>query len=326
MFASSTDAAQRATIVIPVYNDWEAAIALLRRLEQVLAGASRSADVLIVDDGSTDPLPESSLPSDVGLGTVTILRLRGNLGHQRAIAVGLAHLHAAGGAGPIIVMDGDGEDDPNDVPRLLDRFEAGAGRKLVFALRLRRSEGVVFTFFYHLYRALHRVLTGISVRFGNFSVIPREALDRLVVSPDLWNHYAASVLRARIPIEGVPTARARRFAGRSKMNFIGQVSHGLSALSVFGELIGVRMLVSCFVLFVLFLVLIGAGAIAVPASGLELPLWAGLGAALLLILLVQTLLWAVAATLLVLHSRGRSTFLPIRDHVHFVAGTRIVRE
>ena len=77
-------------------------------------------------------------------------------------------------------MDADGEDNPADVPRLVAELAAQGGRTIVFAQRIRRSEGFVFTFLYQLYRLAHRVLTGIPVQVGNFSIVPCALLDRLV--------------------------------------------------------------------------------------------------------------------------------------------------
>ncbi len=84
---------ERLAIVTPVYNDWESLHELARRLD-AMAGRERDAafDVIAVDDGSTAPLPDAFL-ADAGLahlGRVDVLRLACNLGHQRAIALGLA--------------------------------------------------------------------------------------------------------------------------------------------------------------------------------------------------------------------------------------------
>lgn len=87
------------------------------------------------------------------------------------------------------------------------------------------------------------MLTGIRVRVGNFSILPFAYLDTLVVMSELWNHYAASVFRSKLPFAMIPIPRGTRFAGTSKMNFVALVSHGLSAISVFGDIVGVRLLI-----------------------------------------------------------------------------------
>src|SRR5262249_34330459 len=113
----------------------------------------------------------------------------------------------------------------------------------VFAERMKRSESLVFRFFYYLYRHLHFLLTSVRVRVGNFSAIPRQRLESLVAVSELWNHYAAAVFHSRQPYCSIPTQRAHRLSGRSSMNFVSLVAHGLSAISVYREVIGVRLLV-----------------------------------------------------------------------------------
>ena len=110
------------------------------------------------------------------------------------------------------------------------------------------KDGIVPRALWHKAGEAGLLLTGIPVRVGNFSVIPAAQLRRLVVVSELWNHYAAAVFKARTPKATVPTARAPRLAGRSRMNFVDLVTHGLSALSVHSELIGVRLLVVAAVL------------------------------------------------------------------------------
>ncbi len=236
----------RFIILIPLFNDWDTFAKLAAQLDEVLAAGNREADILIVDDASViDADPRTTFSQYRALRRVEVLRLRRNLGHQRAIAVGLTYIQARMTTPyeAVVVMDGDGEDAPEDVPRLLDRLEAEGGRSIVFAERTRRSESLTFRFFYFLYRHLHFLLTSVRVRVGNFSAIPRRRLESLVAVSELWNHYAAAAFHSRQPYCTVPTERARRLGGRSSMNFVSLVTHGLSAISVYREVIGVRLLV-----------------------------------------------------------------------------------
>ena len=229
-------------VLIPIYNDWTAAGLLLRQLDQVLADAGLTTDVLLVDDGATAPLPVGWPGTDWrALGRIDVLSLRRNVGHQRAIAIALAFVDRKRSPQAVVVMDGDGEDAPADVPRLLACLHQNEQGAVVFAERTRRSESAIFQIFYALYRWAHQLLTGIPVRVGNFSVIPFRLLRRIVVVSELWNHYAAAVFKARLPRACVATERAPRLAGQSRMNFVDLVMHGLSALSVHSELVGVRL-------------------------------------------------------------------------------------
>src|SRR5262249_31404034 len=137
---------------------------------------------------------------------VRLLELRRNVGHQRAIVLGLAYLHRRNECDAVVVMDADGEDLPSDVPRLVEQFEAAGRRAIVFAERRRRTESLLFRVFYWLYRQLHVVLTGLRVRVGNFCIMPASAVASLVAVPETWNHVAAAVFKSRLPYETLPTS------------------------------------------------------------------------------------------------------------------------
>lgn len=301
-------------VLIPTYEDWDAAGALLGRLDAALAPEGWRADVLVVDDCSvTPPGPRLVPTAPAALVRVRTLRLRRNLGHQRAIALGLAVLADEGAALPVLVMDGDGEDDPTDALALLRRFTAEGGAKVVFAGRARRSEGLAFRAGYQAFKLVHRLLTGHRVRVGNFSVLPAAALGQLAVASETWNHYAAAVYKLRLPREVVPVARRARLAGASRMNTVDLVAHGLSAISVFGEAVGVRLVLACGAAGVL----AGAGLALVVAWPAVLPAWLPWALAAALALSLQAACTAAAFVLLVLSGRGGATFLPARDHAFF---------
>ena len=318
----------RPLILIPVYNDYASLEQLLRLIHAELRGAGRSADVLVVDDGSVgrptgerlfsghcpDGRPD---PDAAGLRVGRLLELRRNLGHQRAIAVGLCFAQQHLDHPAVILMDADGEDDPADLPRLLDAYDAHGGACLVFAARGKRSESLGFRAGYQLYKLLHRVLTGHGVRVGNYSVLPRFLLDRLVVVSELWNHYAAAVVKARLPFQTVATRRGRRLAGRSSMNLVSLVIHGLSAISVFSDTVGVRLILAT-------LGLMGVtfgGVLAVVALRLltdwAVPGWATYTAGLLGVILLQLGAILVVFITLLLAGRHGSSFLPLRDYPLF---------
>lgn len=310
---------RRLVILIPVFDEWRALQLLLREIDLRVAGVGWRVSVLLVDDGSTEELPvESFCGSGSGFERIDVLGLRKNIGQQRAIAVGLAYLEKNIPCDAVVVMDGDGEDSPADIPRLLARFDALGGTRVVFAARARRSEGLVFKFFYRLYRLAHRALTGISVRVGSFCVLPISAVGKLVVSSDLWNHFAASVFKARLPLDMVATNRGVRLAGQSKMNFTALVIHGLSAISVFGERVGVRGMLFAGIFFVF----AAFGLFGVVLSRLftdwAIPGWASLTSGLLVVLALQLLIGIAVFAFIILASRDSASFLPNRDHIYFI--------
>lgn len=309
----------RLVILMPVYNDWEACQMVLRDLDAVLATAGRSAQVVLVDDGSTRPVPaEFGKATYRTIKEVGVLRLKRNLGHQRAICIGLTHVKQEVACDMVVVMDSDGEDAPMDVPRLLEQYTAEGGTSFIFAARTRRSERVLFRVFYNLYRLIHRVLVGLDIKMGNFSVVPASRLPALTVVPELWNHYAAAVVASRQPFSLLPTHRARRVGGQSSMKFSELVAHGLSAVSVFSNVVGVRLLIGVSVLMVL--VLAGAAALfaARGTTLLTAPGWEALLIGVLLVVLLQALTLGICFTAIILSSRQGASFLPERDAKYFV--------
>jgi hypothetical protein len=312
-------------ILIPVYDDWEAVRLVLAELDRALSGGSHQAGVLLVDDGSVERPSERVAPAPLqSIEWIDVLVLRRNLGHQRAIAVGLTWVAEHLPGCPVVVMDGDGEDDPMDVPRLIAKFEAENGRKIIFAERTRRSESRLFRVLYVVYRGAHLVLSGHRVRVGNFSILPAEAVDRLVVVSELWSHYAAAVFHARLPRDTTPTVRGRRLVGRSRMDLVQLVTHGLGAISVFADSVGVRLLVATGLLIALVLAL-AAGVLVVRLTTVwAVPGWATYAMGLLAVMLLQAVTISFALVFLTLAGRTETRFLPLRDCPFFVADVRRV--
>jgi hypothetical protein len=315
----------RYTILMPSFEDWDSIRLLLPRIDASLRGAGKQARVLVVDDGSTTPMPDDLLGAPPSALThVEVLRLLHNVGHQRAICIGLCHslehlpLHS------LVVMDCDGEDDPNDIPRLMSRAESESGRKVVFAERTRRSESMTFRFFYFIYRGVHLLLVGQNVRFGNFSVLPASFKKRMAVVPELWNHYAAAILLARQPYCALPCKRTKRIAGESKMNFSSLVMHGLSALAVFSSRVGTRLLLASMIMIaatvMAMIVVVGVRL----ATDLAIPGWASYSFGILLIMLGQLTLLAVTICFIVLSLRSGGEFIPVRDYRLFVDDSTLI--
>jgi len=312
-------------VLMPVYDDWPLIPPLLARLDAALAAAGLPADIVIADDGST-VTPDRGLLQAArfqAITSVTVLHLGRNAGHQRAIAIGLAYVHATRDCRAVVIMDGDGEDAPEDVPRLVVANEASGGT-IVFAGRSARSEGPVFRAFYELYRLTHRMLTGRRIWFGNFSIVPARLLPRLVLLSELWNHYPSAIIKARIPFTSIPLPRARRLGGRSQMGLTGLLLHGLGAISVHGDVIGVRALLATLVAIALCLAGIATVVVIRFVTDLAIPGWASAVVGLLVAILLQAVLLSLVFIFVTLNSRSYSAVIPRRDYADYVAGeTRV---
>jgi glycosyltransferase involved in cell wall biosynthesis len=308
-------------IVMPVYEDWDAALKLCRNIDVVLRGqSSLRASVLLIDDGSALTTYPRELPFRLeAIDHVSVLTLRRNLGHQRALAVGFAYLQQHWKGDAVVVMDADGEDRPEDIPRLLEAMSNAGHPTAVFAERGRRLEGLTFRLMYRCYSLLHRVFTGRDIRFGNFSVLPWAYLDSLVVCPELWNHYSATFLKSRLPYTRVRCDRGRRLAGESRMNFVSLVIHGMSALFANQEVVGTRLLLMAVFTTLISVLLLGITVGIRLFTHAATPAWAVVAVGVLFILGGQFLLGCFMLVFSAMMTRSHLGFLPLRDYSFFVA-------
>jgi hypothetical protein len=198
------------------------------------------------------------------------------------------------------------------------------GSAVIFAERIKRTEGWWFKLMYWLFRVSHRWLTGVPVRFGNFSLVPIRLARSLTLVSDLWNHYAAAVVKARLPYTSVPCPRGPRIAGTSQMNLVSLTSHGLRAFSVFSEEIGTRALLLCLALFALSL-LGSVGIVAIRfGTTYAIPGWATTAMAFAILAALQTLTLAAVFTFFVLSSRSFSAMVPAREWELFIESREIL--
>ncbi|MDB5029135.1 MAG: glycosyl transferase [Candidatus Eremiobacteraeota bacterium] len=315
----------RLAVVIPVFNDWESLSVLVPMLDEALAPLGPGVALYVVNDCSTRER-DVVLQRLRTIDSIAILHLVTNVGHQRAISIGIAEVVTTGRYSHVLVMDSDGEDLPGEAMRLIQAAlnHAGGSAATVVAQRRRRSEGIVFRAYYLVYKVLFRFLSGQTIDFGNFSLLPIAVATRLIHSSDTWNHFAASLVKTRTPLIRVPTTRGRRLAGRSTMNLVSLVTLGLSAISVYSEAVFVRMLLTSLVL------LSGAfaGVLAVIAirlfTSFAIPGWATTAGGLLGIILMQALTLSTIASFLALSARSGVFAVPALDAARFVERREIV--
>ena len=229
-------------VVCPMLRDTES---FLRLRDEVVDHVGRNDHrvlrFLVVDDsaGTDDEVVQLKACSDVDLLTPPF-----NLGHQRAIVYGLRYLAPFVADDDVVVtMDSDGEDRPEDVPRLLQGLDDDHGTALVLAERTKRTEPIRFRLMYVMFRLFFRVLAGVTVQSGNFAAQRGDSLRVTVQHPSFDLCYSSTLLALRRPTAMVRCARGTRFAGRSRMNTSSLIVHGIRMLLPFGERIAARMLV-----------------------------------------------------------------------------------
>lgn len=308
-------------ILTPVFNDWDSLNILIEELEAALCDERGPISLIVVDDGSDRAPPPLQAPRKI-ISDITVIRLVTNQGHQGALAVGLCHIFKNMRCNHIVVMDCDGEDRPQDVPELL-RAARAAPQSVVVASRAQRSEGALFKAFYALYRLVFALLVGRKISFGNFTVLPFELLHKLAYRAELWSHFAASIVRLRLPLVECATKRGRRYRGKSSMNVATLVVHGLSAINVFAEAAIARILIAC-------LLMLGAavaGILVVVAlrfgTTLAIPGWATTLVGILSLFLVQVAAIGLFAIFTALSFKKISPSLPCEQFERLISDVTV---
>lgn len=307
----STGERVRVAVVTPLFNDWNCLPPLLAELGG-LPIDRYVFNVFVIDDCSTTEMPAGALRLSGAVVSVECIRLKCNLGHQRAIAVGLCEAAERACFDAVIVMDVDGEDRPVDIPRLLSAHAANPGA-LIVAQRRKRTESPGFKIMYANFKLLFRILTGRSNDFGNFCLIPQDKLTRLTHMSELWSHLGATLLKSRLPIVRVPTDRGRRYNGKSTMRWSTLIIHGFSAIAVFMESAFVRLISFCGVLIGL-ATLLGAGAALIRfTTNAAIPGWATVVVGVAIIIIFQALTLLTIAAIMMIANRSALPSLPARE-------------
>ena len=306
------------TILTPVYNDWTTLEILLNDINENLLEMNFQVNIVFVDDGSILENKINLSKSKYGnIDKIYNVELTRNLGHQRAIAIGLAYIQDNIESDAVLIMDSDGEDSPKDISLLVKTLIDNPD-KIIFASRAKRSEGVLFKLFYSLYINLFYVFTGYRISFGNFSIIPQKYLKRLISMFELWNHFPAAIIRSKLPYISIPTIRAKRYSGSSKMNLQTLILHGLSSISVYIEYVGVRILI-----FTTFLIIFSLFGMLVVLwirfmTDMAIPGWATNVSFGLILVFLQSFLISLFLIFIILSARSNLNFIPARDYKIYI--------
>ncbi len=312
----------RLAVVTPVFNDWASFRVLAGALDDLAPAWDADVTLLAIDDGSTEPDDPSSWAHRIrNLQRIEIIALACNLGHQRAISVGLCEVASRKHFDAVVVVDSDGEDQPSDVGRLIEAHR-GARSAVIGASRSKRSEGPAFRALYRVYKVLFKLLTGKVIDFGNFCLLPADIVGRLIFMPELWNHLAAAVVRSRLQLVRVATQRGTRYAGRSSMNLVSLIMHGLSAISVFTDVLFVRILVLSGVVSFLALTVGTVAAVLRLTTEFAIPGWASTVIGLSAVILFQSLTLSALGAFMMLANRSSFAFVPA-THALLYIQTRV---
>jgi hypothetical protein len=225
-------------ILIPVFNDWESLLSLLNNIHTLKINNIAHIKVLIVDDCSTEIL-NKKIEFD-SFKNIEIIKNSKNIGHGKSIAHGINYIRKKNDFDYLIVMDGDGEDRPEEVKELILK-SIDLPSLTITANRIKRSESAFFKLSYHLHKILTLVLTGYSIKFGNFMCIPRQDLNLIVSNKNLSVSFSGTIAKFIKNKTFIPSMRGVRYYGPTKMSFLKLIRHSLLIMSTFRKEAALRL-------------------------------------------------------------------------------------
>ena len=237
-------------ILVPVYNDWQSLFELLKNINSEVSTIDSEFSVIIVNDASTENRSEFSI--NLGnLKSIKVINMKENRGHARCNAAGLKHINEKEDFDYVIPMDGDGEDRPEELSLLIEKIKEYPNT-VVTANRVKRSEGFVFKFCYLAHKYLTFIFTGQTIKFGNYSCLPKLTVSKMVNEPATWSSFSGSLVKIEKDRKFVPSSRGQRYFGPSKMSFVNLLKHSLSIIAVFKKMLLIRSIL--FLIAYLFLI------------------------------------------------------------------------
>jgi len=218
-------------ILIPIYNDWQSASKLLDEIDNNILDLDHEISVIIVNDASTHDRKEEQKDFK-NLHSIKILNMKINQGHARCIATGLKYIFEREDFNYVIPMDGDGEDRPEEIKEFINQIQ-NSNHKPIVGKRVKRSEGLFFKLCYEFHKLITLTFTGKSIKFGNFTCLPRAAVEKMINEKATWNSFSGSLVKIEKDLFEIPSIRGNRYFGPSKMSFMNLLKHSLSIISVF---------------------------------------------------------------------------------------------
>tara|TARA_B110000259_G_scaffold71969_1_gene84623 strand:+ start:1368 stop:2240 length:873 start_codon:yes stop_codon:yes gene_type:complete len=219
------------TILIPVYNDWESLKKLLKNINDNIKNISNTEfNCVIINDSSTANSYRIKIPPNIN--SIKIINMNENRGHARCNAFGIKYLSKNTDLDYLILMDGDGEDRPEELKLLVDKALSEPNTSVV-AKRVKRSEGPLFQSLYYIHKYLTLLTTGMLINFGNYSCLTKADLEILSTKASLWSSFSGSFKKYIKKYNKINSFRGMRYFGPSQMSLFKLIVHSLSIIAVF---------------------------------------------------------------------------------------------
>ena len=236
-------------ILIPVFNDWKSASKLIEEINLVVKELDAEFSVVLVNDASTEEKLINTSNKE-NLSNIEILNIKNNQGHGRCIATGLKHIFQNKEFDYVIPMDSDGEDRPEEIKSFFEYINYDKGKPII-GERVKRSENFIFKICYHLHKLITYTFTGQSIKFGNYTCLPKSTVEKLINDKSTWCSFSGALAKLEKIRSSSPSIRGSRYFGPSKMSFRSLIKHSLSIISVFKLTVLLRSILFLLVYFFL---------------------------------------------------------------------------
>jgi len=236
-------------ILIPIFNDWQSVFKLLENINSEVSSLEGEFSIIIANDASSEARPEISVNIEK-LKSIKIINMKENRGHARCNAAGLKYIFEKEEFDYVIPMDGDGEDRPEEIKNFIEHLNYSPDKPIV-GERVKRTDGVFFKFCYWIHKLLTFTFTGQSIKFGNYTCLPKSVVEKMINEKATWASFSGSLTKVAKDRATIPSIRGTRYFGPSKMSFMNLIKHSLSIIAVFKISVIVRSIL--FLLAYLFL-------------------------------------------------------------------------
>ena len=236
-------------ILIPIYNDRKSLTKLIENINFEIEDIKLEISVVVINDASSQQIIDEYQKTE-NINSIEIINMKENRGHARCIASGLKYIFEKKEFDYVIPMDGDGEDRPEEIKKLIQLAEQSIDQSIV-AERIKRSESFLFKFCYQFHKFLTLAFTGHSIKFGNFTCLTKLTVEKMLNEKATWNSFSGSLKKVEKNLISIPSIRGIRYFGPSKMSFLNLLKHSLSIISVFRKTVLFRS-----ALFIVFYILL----------------------------------------------------------------------
>ena len=219
------------TILIPVFNDFKSVSKLVEEIDINISDLKATFSLIVVNDASTDEkiLETKNLNN---IKSLKLINMRNNRGHARCIAAGLKYILENEDFDYVIPMDGDGEDRPEEIINFVEKIKNNPNRTIV-GERVKRSESLIFKVCYFLHKIITYTFTGKFIKFGNYTCLTKETVEKLIEEKATWSSFSGSLTKTEINLINSASIRGPRYFGPSKMSFLNLIKHSFAIIAVF---------------------------------------------------------------------------------------------